>query len=101
MILSDIQKFIADNKRASIGDLKIHFRMDGDALRGMLNRLIRKGRISKMAEAKKFGGCGSCAEDATEIYVWVNPGHSVSEEERKSIISNLKSVGDCVEIAKN
>lgn len=81
MILSDIQKFIADNKRASIADLKIHFRMDADALRGMLNRLIRKGRISKMAEAKKCGGCHSCADDATEIYVWVNPGESVSAKE--------------------
>lgn len=81
MILSDIQKFIANNKRASIADLKIHFRMDGDALRGMLNRLIRKGRISRMAEAKKCGGCGSCADDATEIYVWVNPGELVSEKE--------------------
>ncbi|MEG4838186.1 FeoC-like transcriptional regulator [Microcoleus sp. B9-D4] len=81
MILSEIQKFIADNKRASIADLKIHFRMDGDALRGMLNRLIRKGRISKIPEAKKCGGCGSCADDATEIYVWVNPGESVSAKE--------------------
>ncbi len=81
MILSDIQRFIADNKRASIADLKIHFRMDGDALRGMLNRLIRKGRISKMEEAKKCSGCHSCSDDATEIYVWVNPGESVSEQE--------------------
>ena len=81
MILSDIQKFIAENKRASIADLKIHFRMDGDALRGMLNRLIRKGRISKMAEAKKCGGCSSCADDTTEIYVWVNDGESVSEKD--------------------
>lgn len=80
MILSDIQKFIADNKRASIADLKIHFRMDGNALRGMLSRLIRKGRISKMEEAKKCGGCHSCADDATEIYVWMNPGESVSEK---------------------
>ncbi len=86
MILSDIQKFIFDNKRASIADLKIHFRMDSDALRGMLNRLVQKGRICKMEEAKKCGGCSSCADDATEIYVWVNPGHSVSEEDRKSRI---------------
>lgn len=84
MILSDIQKFIADNKRASIADLKIHFRMDSDALRGILNRLIRKGRISKIAEAKKCGGCHSCGDDATEIYVWVNPGESVSAKEQVS-----------------
>ena len=45
MILSDIQKFIADNKRASIADLKLHFRMDGDALRGMLNRQIGRAHV--------------------------------------------------------
>ena len=81
MILSELQQFISQNKRSSIADLKIHFRMDGDALRGMLNRLIRKGRISKMEEAKKCGGCHSCGDDATEIYVWVNPGESVSAKE--------------------
>ncbi|MEG4282342.1 FeoC-like transcriptional regulator [Microcoleus sp. A006_D1] len=81
MILSDIQQFISENKRASIADLKLHFRMDGDALRGMLNRLMRKGRISKMAEAKKCGGCHSCADDATEIYVWVNADKSAPVEE--------------------
>ncbi len=69
MILSELQQFISQNKRASIADLKIHFRMDGDALRGMLNRLIRKD---------------SCGDDATEIYVWVNPGESVSAKEQVS-----------------
>lgn len=96
MILSDIQKFIADNKRASIADLKIHFRMDGDALRGMLSRLIRKGRISKMAEAKKCGGCHSCGDDAAEIYVWINTGESGPAKDRESRTSNLKSVGGSV-----
>lgn len=81
MILSEIQQFISQNKRASLADLKLHFRMDGEALRGMLNRLIRKGRISKMPEAKKCGGCHSCSEDATEIYVWVNADRSSPVEE--------------------
>ncbi len=86
MILSDIQQFISQNKRASLADLKLHFRMDGDALRGMLNRLMRKGRISKMAEAKKCGGCHSCADDATEIYVWVNADQSSPVAEPVSAI---------------
>ncbi len=81
MILSEIQQFISHNKRASLADLKLHFRMDGEALRGMLNRLIRKGRISKMPEAKKCGGCHSCSDDATEIYVWVNADRSSPVEE--------------------
>ncbi|NJK75996.1 MAG: sugar metabolism transcriptional regulator [Oscillatoriales cyanobacterium RU_3_3] len=85
MILSEIQQFIAANKRASIADLKLHFRTDGDALRRMLDRLVRKGRISKMPEAKKCGGCCSCSDDATEIYVWVNADRATPAAESVSL----------------
>jgi putative ferrous iron transport protein C len=72
MILSELQQFISQHKKASLADLKLHFRMDDDALRSMLNRLIRKGRVKKMEEGKKCGGCHSCADDAIEFYQWVN-----------------------------
>jgi putative ferrous iron transport protein C len=85
MILSEIQQFIAENKRASIADLKLHFRTDGDALRPMLDWLIRKGRISKMPEAKKCSGCCSCGNDATEIYVWVNADQATPVTESVSL----------------
>ncbi len=72
MILSELQKFISQHKTASLADLKLHFRIDDDALRAMLNRLIRKGRVQKMESGKKCGGCRSCANDAIEFYQWVN-----------------------------
>ncbi|MCU0542414.1 MAG: FeoC-like transcriptional regulator [Oscillatoriaceae cyanobacterium Prado104] len=84
MILSEIQQFITEHKRASLADLKIHFRKDGDTLRSMLDRLIRKGRINKMPEAKKCGGCHSCSDDATEIYVWVDADKSSPAAESAS-----------------
>lgn len=84
MILSEIQQFIAEHKRASLADLKLHFRTDGDALRGMLDRLIRKGRISKMPEPQKCSGCCSCSDDATEIYLWVDADKSSPAAESAS-----------------
>ncbi len=72
MILSELQQFLAQHKKASLADLELHFRIDADALRGMLNRLIRKGRVRKMADGKKCGGCHSCAPEMIEFYEWVN-----------------------------
>ena len=72
MILKELQQFVAQHKKVSLADLQLHFRIDADALRGMLNRLIRKGRIRKMEHSKKCGGCHSCADEAIEFYEWVN-----------------------------
>lgn len=72
MILKELQQFFAQHKKASLADLQLRFRIDADALRGMLNRLIRKGRVRKMEDSKKCGGCHSCPDEAIEFYEWVN-----------------------------
>ena len=72
MILQELQQFFVIHKKVSLADLQLHFRIDADALRGMLNRLIRKGRIRKMGDSKKCGGCHSCADEAIEFYEWLN-----------------------------
>ena len=41
MILNELQNYLSQYKKASLADMKLHFRMDGNALRGMLNKLIR------------------------------------------------------------
>ncbi|ABA24882.1 conserved hypothetical protein (plasmid) [Trichormus variabilis ATCC 29413] len=71
MILSELQQFLTQHKKASLADMQLHFRMDGDALRGMLSKLIRKGRVRKMEDGKKCGGCHSCEPEAIEFYEWV------------------------------
>ena len=71
MILTDIQTFLAKQGKASLADLAIKFKVDANALRPMLKRLIRKGRIRQM-EGKKCGGCHSCAPESIEFYEWVN-----------------------------
>jgi putative ferrous iron transport protein C len=70
-MLSELQKFLTEHQRVSLADLEIHFRMDGAPLQEMLNRLIRKGRVRKMEDGKKCGGCHSCADSTMEFYEWV------------------------------
>ena len=74
MILTDIQKYLESQGRASLAQMELKFRMDSNALRGMLNKLIRKGRVRKMS-GEKCGGCASCAPEAIEFYEWVTPTH--------------------------
>jgi len=72
MILTDLQKFLAQHKKVSLADLQLHFRIEADALRGMLNRLISKGRVRKMEDGKKCSGCHSCAPETIEFYEWIS-----------------------------
>lgn len=69
-MLRDLQGYLRDRQRASLDDLARQFRSDPDALRGMLDRLIRKGRVRKLP-LKACGGCHSCQPETLEFYEWV------------------------------
>lgn len=71
MILTDIQTYLVQQGKVSLAELAIKFKLDANALRPMLKRLIRKGRIRQM-ECKKCSGCHSCAPEAIEFYEWVD-----------------------------
>jgi len=71
MILNELQVYLADRKKVSLADLKLHFRIDTDPLRDMLNRLIRKGRVRR-EDGAVCGGCRSCSSETIEFYEWVN-----------------------------
>ncbi len=40
MILSDIKKYLMQHKRATLGDLAIHFETEPEAMQGMLDQWI-------------------------------------------------------------
>ncbi len=76
MILSEVTRYLAQQKRAALLDLSLHFRSDRDALRGMLSTLERKGRVRKLPTGTLCGGgCCKCDPATTEIYEWVEPTH--------------------------
>ncbi len=71
MILSDIRNYLQLNGEATLADIALHFETDADAVRGMLDVWIRKGKIRKqMATASCGSTCNQCDPAATEVYVW-------------------------------
>jgi hypothetical protein len=71
MILSDIRRYLEQRHQATLADIALHFRTDADAVRGMLDIWIRKGKVQrKMATASCGNSCSQCDPAATEIYVW-------------------------------
>ena len=70
MILTDIQDYLQKYGKASLAELANHFRIDANALRPLLKRLIRKGRIRLMI-GKKCAGCTHCPPETIEFYEWV------------------------------
>jgi predicted transcriptional regulator len=71
MILQDLQSYLRNHPSTSLEELARHFQTDTDTLRGMLNLLIRKGRVRKLV-GKQCGGCHSCAPESLEFYDWVH-----------------------------
>ena len=71
MILSELKVYLRERGRAPIGDLANRFDADPEAIRGMLDVWIRKGRVKRLnAEAGDCGGCSKCDAFDLEIYEW-------------------------------
>lgn len=72
MILSDLKAYLRERGRAPIGDLAARFDAEPEALRGMLEVFIRKGRLRLLTpDAEKCGGCSKCEASRVEVYEWV------------------------------
>jgi hypothetical protein len=69
MILADLKRYLSERPAASLADIAIHFDIQPDAARGMLELLIARGRVERM-DASRCGGCTLCAPGATELYRW-------------------------------
>jgi putative ferrous iron transport protein C len=74
MILAEVRDYLAARRRAPLVDLTARFQVDADALRGMLEHWIRKGRLRRIDADSACGGCCGCAEKLPEVYEWVDAG---------------------------
>ncbi|HIK56778.1 MAG TPA: FeoC-like transcriptional regulator [Synechococcales cyanobacterium M55_K2018_004] len=70
-MLRDLQTYLKERQQASLQEIVQQFHTDADALRGMLNQLIRKGRVQK-TEGAKCTHCRDCAPESVEFYEWIN-----------------------------
>lgn len=94
MILSDIRRYLQQCGQATLADIALHFDADPDAMRGMLEVWIRKGKVCKrMATASCGGSCTQCDPAATEIYVWTESA-TESQPDRLNPCSISRTMGD-------
>jgi hypothetical protein len=72
MILSDLRNYLQQQRRVVLADLVNHFDMEPDAIRGMLNKWISKGKVKKISAENACGTtCCKCDPVQTEIYEWL------------------------------
>lgn len=73
MILSDLRSYLQQKGRVSLNELVLHFHVDANALRGMLEKWIGKGKVRLMSANSNCGtNCCKCDPLLTEIYEWVD-----------------------------
>jgi len=71
MILSDIKGYLQAHGQATLKDIALHFDASPEAVRGMLEHWIRKGRVEKqLLNDACQSACTQCDPGDTEIYLW-------------------------------
>lgn len=64
--------------QVSLSDIALHFDIEPDAVRGMLDIWIKKGKVHRRSATSSCGtSCSQCDTAATEIYVWESSDFSV------------------------
>jgi putative ferrous iron transport protein C len=75
MILTDIRDYLRTRKQATLADIALHVEADPDAVRGMLQRLLAKGQVTRNTVSSGCGtSCSKCDPAARELYFWVENG---------------------------
>jgi putative ferrous iron transport protein C len=73
VILSDLTRYLAAHRRATLVDLAHRFGSSPEALRAMLEVLARKGRVRRIGEgASCISGCSRCEPAQIETYEWLD-----------------------------
>lgn len=88
MILSEVRDYLKQRGQCTLSDIALHFDSDADAVRGMLDIWIRKGKVEKHLATDSCGtSCQSCDPAATEVYSWCE------DQANKSL--NVSIPGNC------
>ncbi len=68
-MLSTIGHYLEQQHTASLADIARHVDADPDAVRGMIDHWVRKGRVCEVSVA--CGDCTQCDPTSIVIYRWV------------------------------
>ncbi len=82
MILSEIKSYLMERGSAPLSDIALHFDSEPDAVRGMLEQWVRKGKVRKnLLSASCGSSCDKCDTAATEVYEWIAAGRTSEHEQ--------------------
>ena len=71
MILSEIRDYLKQRGQCTLSDVALHFDTDANAVRGMLEIWVKKGKVEKSSATASCGtSCQSCDPATTEVYIW-------------------------------
>lgn len=71
MILSELRDYMKTHGRVALMDMANRFDTEPEALRGMLDKWVAKGKVEKLPQDGECGkGCCSCDSATAEIYEW-------------------------------
>ena len=80
MILSDIKHYLTQQGHATLADIALHCNATPDAVRGMLDQWISRGKVRKEMISSACGaGCSKCDPAVIELYIWNDAQKPVSE----------------------
>jgi hypothetical protein len=83
MILSELKQYIKNRQQVSLTDIANHFDVEPEAVRGMLQFWINKGKINQQLSGPGCGGgCHCDYKGSNEIYEWNPELHNISIEIR-------------------
>ncbi|HIK24895.1 MAG: FeoC-like transcriptional regulator [Thermosynechococcus sp. Uc] len=68
-MLLQLQEYIKNRQIVSLRELATHFRAPPAAIKPILEQLIRKGRVQKVAPSN-CSGCNQCGSETFELYQW-------------------------------
>ncbi len=86
MILADIRNYLKQRGQCTLSDIALHFDTNADAVRGMLEVWIRKGKVEKSATTASCGtSCQSCDPASTEIYSWTELNRQNNSEHKITV----------------
>ena len=70
MILSEVRDYVRSRQQVTLHDVALHFDIDHEVARGMLEFWVKKDRISKTVNTACSGTCSCDAAQAAESYTW-------------------------------
>ena len=71
MVLTELKSYLMENRRATLIDLSHHFDVTPDAMKGMLEHWIRKGKVRHLEGSRCTKGCCQTDPAHLEIYEWI------------------------------